>query len=299
MKDQADVLRNKMKQIQDRSNQEDKETKVIAIVSGKGGVGKTNFTVNFAIALQELKKNVLIFDLDIGMGNIDILLGRSTTYSVVDMLEKDIPIQDIMGSSETGITFISGGTGFTDIFEMDESKMNFFLAQLSVLEEKYDYILFDMGAGISNNSLQFLLSVNEIILITTPEPTSVTDAYATIKYIHAQDSTIPIYFLVNRVRTKQDGEVTMKNIRNVCSQFLQKEVTHLGNVPDDEVVWKAVRSQQPFLLSHPNSKPSIAIKETALLYMRGVSKDESSKGTLTNFVWKLRDFFQVKAGGQK
>ncbi|MDG5788171.1 MinD/ParA family protein [Evansella sp. AB-P1] len=294
MKDQADVLRNKMMQFQDRSNENNiKNTKVIAVVSGKGGVGKSNISVNFSLALQKLGKNVIIFDLDIGMANIDILLGKTTNFSIVDMLEKGFTIWDIIETGQEGLSFISGGTGLTELFQMTEEKMNYFLEQLSQLGQKYDYILFDMGAGISQSSIHFLLSVNELFLVTTPEPTSITDAYAMIKHINSQSNAIPIHLIVNRAKHKNDGVNTARNLSSVCLQFLNKEISHIATLPDDEIVWKGVRSQVPFILMSPKSKPSIAIHQAALQFIKNDgTKIMDEKVSLNTFVSKLKYLFQ-------
>ncbi|MDQ0253694.1 flagellar biosynthesis protein FlhG [Evansella vedderi] len=290
MKDQADVLRERMAYVRQGAI---KNTKVIAVVSGKGGVGKSNFVVNFAIALQQLNKKVLVFDLDIGMANVDILLGRTSFQSIVDMLEKDLNIREIIEDGPEGLTFVSGGSGLTELFEMNQQKIDIFIKQLFLLQQDYDYIIFDMAAGVSNDSLQFLLSAHEVILVTTPEPTSITDAYATIKYIHSQDKKLPISLVVNRIHDRREGPLTAENMAAVCSKFLGKEITHLSTIPDDEAVSKAVRSQTPFILKSPRAESSKAIKETAKSYI-GTTEIQSDKGgnSLHSFVDRFTSFFR-------
>ncbi|SDY71408.1 flagellar biosynthesis protein FlhG [Evansella caseinilytica] len=295
MKDQADVLRNKMMNYRNTAGEEAlKSTKVIAVVSGKGGVGKSNFVVNFGLALQESGKKVVIFDLDIGMANVDILLGMTTKFSIVDMLEKDLLIREIIGVGPNGLSFVSGGSGLTSLFEIDQQKLDFFLGQLASLEKEYDYILFDMPAGLSKNSIHFLLSAHEIFLVTTPEPTSITDAYATLKYIHLQDQDIPISVVVNKTRKKNDGLSTSRNLSLVCQRFLNKDIRLLGSIPDDEAVWRAVLSQQPFILMMPRSKPSLAVYEAAERYLNDGRRPQHERTSNQSFVSRLKRFL---AGG--
>ncbi|MBU9720338.1 MULTISPECIES: MinD/ParA family protein [Bacillaceae] len=290
MHDQAAILRNKMK---DFSNPpESINTKVIAVASGKGGVGKSSFTINFALALQEKNKKVLIIDLDIGMANVDIMLGLSATYSIVDMLEGSMPIHSIISSGPAGISFISGGSGLNELFQMDELKKNFFLQQLAMLSG-YEYILFDLGAGVTKDSLQFLMSAHEVFIITTPDPTSVTDAYGLIKYLHHEDKDIPLFLVVNRVRTKKEGQATANSVSRVCEQFLNKNINYLISIPEDDAVWKGVRSQSPFVLISPRAASSVAIFEAVNRFLYG-NGNEIKETSLTGFVTKLKSFFYTK-----
>src|SRR5690625_1210755 len=140
--DQASKLRQTM-----RSRRANRQAKTIAVVSGKGGVGKSNFTLNFALKLIEQKKSVLIIDLDIGMGNIDILLGLQSKHSIVQMYENNLPIHDIIEVGPNSISYIAGGSGLSKLFDLDEVKLNYFLNQFNKISTEYDYIFFDMGAG--------------------------------------------------------------------------------------------------------------------------------------------------------
>ncbi|MBU9714534.1 MinD/ParA family protein [Evansella tamaricis] len=285
MNDQAADLRVKMKRALDNS-EEKIETKVVAVASGKGGVGKSSFTINFALGLQNHGKKVLIIDLDIGMANVDILLGITSSYSIVDMLQDTLPIEEIIVEGPLGLSFVSGGSGLTEIFSMDQLKLDYFIQQISSLA-KYDYIFFDIGAGISINSLQFLLSAHEIFIITTPEPTAITDAYAMIKFIHLEDENIPLSLIVNRVRHYREGLSTATNVSNVCKEFLEKEIIHLISIPEDEMVWKGVRSQSPSIILAPSASSSLAIDEGVLRYLQGSDREET-RSSITGFITKLR-----------
>jgi len=289
--DQADALRNKINRAKNTSEKADeKNTKIIAVVSGKGGVGKSNFVVNFSLGLQKKEKQVLIIDLDIGMANIDILLGQSSSYSIVDMIEKEMSIWTVIEKGPLGLSYIAGGSGLSEIFEMNEEKADYFYRQIGSLEKEFDYIFFDMGAGVTNSSFHFLLSSHEVFLVTTPEPTSITDGYGMIKYIDSKEKELPISMIVNRTHSKKDGDHTSQNVLNVTKKFLNKDISLLATLPDDEVVWKAVRAQQPFLLFAPRSKPTGAIEKAVINYLDINRKSRTKEKTIHSFINKLKGF---------
>lgn len=291
MNDQADALRNKINRAKNTSEKADeKNTKIIAVVSGKGGVGKSNFVVNFSLGLQKKEKQVLIIDLDIGMANIDILLGQSSSYSIVDMIEKEMSIWTVIEKGPLGLSYIAGGSGLSEIFEMNEEKADYFYRQIGSLEKEFDYIFFDMGAGVTNSSFHFLLSSHEVFLVTTPEPTSITDGYGMIKYIDSKEKELPISMIVNRTHSKKDGDHTSQNVLNVTKKFLNKDISLLATLPDDEVVWKAVRAQQPFLLFAPRSKPTGAIEKAVINYLDINRKSRTKEKTIHSFINKLKGF---------
>ncbi|WP_026559333.1 MinD/ParA family protein [Bacillus sp. J37] len=281
--DQAQRLRERLKSLKT-------EAKSVAVMSGKGGVGKSNFSLNFSLALQQEKKRVLLFDLDIGMGNIDILLGESSAYSIVDFFNQDMLLSEIISSGPNGLDYISGGTGLGIIFSMDEEKFQRFLQQLGLLFKLYDYIVFDMGAGISEDSLRFLLSVDEIIVITTPEPTSMIDAYAAIKNVCVNNGTIPFTIVVNRAFNKKVGETTYKRLEQTINQFLKREVSLLGTIPDDSTIMKAVIDQKPFILFQPGCQASKALKMISQNYLEKKNTIEKIQEEAP-FISKLKHFF--------
>lgn len=294
MNDQAEALRNQLLFSEKKNENGNAETKVIAVVSGKGGVGKSNFVVNFALGMQKRNKNVLIIDLDIGMANIDILMGQSSAYTIVDMLEQEISIWSVIEKGPLDISYVAGGSGLRRLFEMNKEKADFFYRQIQSLESSYDYILLDMGAGATSSSLHFLLSSHEILLVTTPEPTSITDAYAMIKFICMEDREIPISMVINRAFSKREAEQTAKNIISVATKFLDKQIRYLAFLPNDEIVLKAVRLQQPFLLLAPNSKPSKAMVATVNIFLGSEENyDKGEKQDLRSFLSKLKGFIST------
>lgn len=261
MKDQAENLRRRLEARQNQSM-----AKTIAVLSGKDGVGKSNFSLNFSIALSQRGKKVLLFDMDIGMGNIDILIGEHSPCSIIDFFEKKCRLKDIIISGPGNISIITGGTGMTNLFSLDEDKYTRFNEEFSLLLANYDYILFDMGAGITKDSVKFLLCVDELVVITTPEPTSIMDAYSAMKYIHSVNKEIPFFLVCNRVFSSKDGKETINRLHNALVKFLGSEVVALGYLPDDRIVPKSVTKQMPFLLFDSEADVSKAIMDIASRY---------------------------------
>lgn len=282
-RDQAQKLREKLNQLRNTS-----EAKTIAVISGKGGVGKSNFALNFALSLTKKKKKVLLFDLDIGMGNIDILLGLTPKRSIVDLFEDDLTLDDIIEKGPESLSYIAAGSGLSEIFQFSEDKLDYFYQQLQELVQSYDYILFDMGAGVTNDSLHFILAANECFVVTTPEPTALTDGYAMIKHITQKHSELPMYLIVNKAFSHRAGENTMERMQNVVSQFLNKSIEPLGILPDDRVVTKAVTKQVPFISYDEKAKISQALTSMTNQYLeQNINIHEKVPFT---FVSKLKQF---------
>ena len=251
MNDQAEKLRNRLKM-----ETPAKEAKTLAVVSGKGGVGKSNFSLNFSISLAKKGFKVLLFDLDIGMGNIEILMGKNTSLSIADFLSGKSSMEEVIFQGPHGVEYISGGTGLSQLVRMDRDSVEYFTSSLSEVLRKYDYLIFDMGAGLNEETLSILLSVNEIFVITTTEPTSLMDAYATMKYIHLANSELPFYLVVNRAGSAKEGNDTMARLEDVLVKFLGRTPTKLGILPDDKTVQEAVKRQIPFTMFNERSQAS-------------------------------------------
>lgn len=286
MNDQAAVLREKVLKKHQNSL---RNCKTLAVLSGKGGVGKSNLSLNLSLALTKQKQRVLLFDMDIGMGNIDILIGQTASYTMVDLLEKKLSIQQIIKKGPHNLAYVAGGTGISSVFEWSPSDLAHLIQELNSLTNQYDYMIFDMGAGMSESVLKFLKAVDEMIVVTTPEPTSITDAYAAIKLAASYSVSAPVRLIINKTLSDKEGNETYERFNRAVQQFLNISISLLGIVPNDQAVQKAVNPQMPFLLQNPASKASIALIEMVSILIphdnRITAKNEGM------FIRRLKRFF--------
>ncbi|MCA1064547.1 MinD/ParA family protein (plasmid) [Rossellomorea sp. AcN35-11] len=281
MSDQAEKLRLKVQNMT-------KQAKVIAIVSGKGGVGKSTFSVNFALGLAQQHKKVLAIDMDIGFGNLDILMGLNSPNTISDVLKGTHKLEDIIEMGPKGISYIGAGSGLNELTKVEDFSFQSFTDQLEKLSESYHYILLDMGAGLTEESLKFILSADEVVAICTPEPTSIRDAYSMLKYITKLGGDIPFKIAVNRVHSKSEGKETYQKIKTALNKFLNKQVSLLGYIQQDDQVVKSIVNQSPIVLSNPNSKPARAIQDIVSKFLTG----EEVIDTKETFTSKLTRFFK-------
>ena len=237
------------------------KTRSIAITSGKGGVGKTNLSVNMAIAYAQMGKKVVLIDGDLGMANVNVLLNVIPQYNLMQVINKQKTLQEIILDTEFGIKFIAGANGFSKIANLTVEELEEFAKQFSELSNA-DIIIIDTGAGIANNVLQFVAAVDEVYVVTTPEPTAITDAYGIIKIITTEliDREINIKLLVNRVHSADEGKRISDRITTIVGQFLNYKVDYMGFVYDDPVVTASVLRQKPFMVVNPTSKPAQCVK---------------------------------------
>ncbi|MGL4523830.1 MAG: MinD/ParA family protein [Bacilli bacterium] len=263
--------------------------KVIGVLSGKGGVGKSNVSLNFALSLAQQGKSVLICDMDIGMGNVDLLLGITTQYSIVDVFERGIPLRDAMYTAPLGLHFISGGTGLNHFFSVNEQRMQQFIAQFEELTTEYEYIFFDFGASVTEIHLKFLYCVDEIFAVTTPEPPAITDVYAAMKHVVLQGGNCSIYLICNRSDSHQQGIEVLERLQLTLRRFLKKESITLGALPYDRTVSQAVTAQVPFLLYKEKSEVSRAMKKLVSSYIS--NEHHIPNQTSNGFVQKIRQLF--------
>ncbi|MDQ6419239.1 MinD/ParA family protein [Paenibacillus sp. LHD-117] len=282
MNDQAEALRYLVKQ-QGKSRT---DTRILTVTSGKGGVGKSNFSLNFALALRRLGKKVLVFDADIGMANIDVLMGTSSSYSLYHLLKQEKTIWDIIQLGTEGIHYIAGGSGFRDLLELSSEQVDRFATEVEKLHGEYDVILFDTGAGLSKETVRFISAAQETIVVTTPEPTSITDAYALIKMVKSMGIDANFKLIVNRASDAREGKDTAQKISLVASRFLDSELPSLGYIPDDVHVSKAVKKQVPFLVAFPTSEAALALGRIAESFLDIPATGEGNGG-VKGFLTKL------------
>ncbi|MBL4932945.1 MULTISPECIES: MinD/ParA family protein [Clostridium] len=237
-------------------------SKILTITSGKGGVGKSNIVINLAIELQKQGKKVLIFDADIGMGNDDVLMGIFPKHTLFDILNDEMSIDKVLVEGHMGVKLLSGGSGINRVEDLSEREREKFLDKIQKLDE-YDYILIDTGAGINRSVLAFISCCQELIVVTTPEPTSLTDAYSLLKATKHFKIKDKASVIVNKSLSFKEGQDTFNKFKSAIDRFLFLEVDYLGAVLEDRKLVQAVREQSPFTISYPNSDAARCIKDIA------------------------------------
>ena len=261
MEDQAAELRAMMQKINGGKGPSEHKTRVIAVTSGKGGVGKTNISVNLAIAFAQSGKRVILIDGDLGMANVNVLLGITPKSNLLDVITKKKKMSEIILNTELGIQFIAGANGFSRIANLSDDERDFFAEEFTTLSSA-DIIIIDTGAGVSDNVLRFVEAADEAYVVTTPEPTAITDAYGLIKIIATEfiSSQITMKLIVNKVHSADEGKRIAEKIIKVVAQFLNTPLEDLGFIYDDPTVFSSVLRQKPFIISQPNSKAAGCIK---------------------------------------
>ena len=240
---------------------------VIVITSGKGGVGKSNFVVNLAITLQKKGNKVLVFDADVGMGNDDVLMGIYPKYTMFDVINGK-EIEDIIEQGPAGVMLLAAGSGLNQVEDLQTEERENFLNKLESLEG-YDYIIMDTGAGINKSVLAFISCSEELVLLTTPEPTSLTDAYSLIKATSHFKIKDKANVVVNKTFTEEEGIQTFNKLKKAVDKFLDLDVTYLGAISDDRKLVKSVRDQVPFVIAYPNSDAAREIDIIAEKFING------------------------------
>ena len=258
MMDQAEILR----QLASKSSGLNEKSKIITITSGKGGVGKSNFVVNLAIALAKEGKKILLFDADIGMGNDDVLMGIYPKNSVLDLINGKLAIEDIIVNGPEGVKLLPGGSGLNNIEDLQQNQRDLFLKKIEILEG-FDYIFIDTGAGISRSVLAFIACSDEVILVTTPEPTSLTDGYSLLKAVDHFKIKDKASIVVNKILEKKEGDQTFSKFKMAVNRFLKLDVNFLGVVYEDRKLIMSVREQLPFVIGYPNCDAAKCIKTIA------------------------------------
>lgn len=262
--DQASQLRNVIKlQNQNQIN----TARVITITSGKGGVGKSNTAVNLAIQFRKLGKRVVIFDADFGLANVEVMFGAIPKHNLSDLIYHGMNIKDIITPGPMEIGFISGGSGIIGLNNLYREQIMYLIKCLSELNNLADVIIIDTGAGISDQVLEFVIASPEVLLVTTPDPSSLTDAYSLLKALYrnpnfsAQGSSLKV--IANKCISAEEGIALYEKLNSVVSQFLNGSLEYLGMIPQDTVLEKAVRAQKTVSLYDPKAKSAKAYEEIA------------------------------------
>lgn len=274
--DQADHLRKLMQQTDSKP-----KARVITVTSGKGGVGKTSISINLAIQLSRMGKKVVVFDADFGLANIEVMLGVRPQYNLADMMFRGKDLTDIITQGEEGISFISGGSGIQELASMNREQVMYLTSRLITLDKFADVVIVDTGAGISDSVLEFVLASTEVLLVATPEPTSITDAYALLKALNRKKEFVKedtsIKMISNRVESATEGQNLFEKMSVVSEKFLNIPISYLGSVPMDDQIPKAVMRQKPVSVINPEAPSSKAIRQIAQKILELDSEEVSDK----------------------
>lgn len=271
--------------IKKTDSESEKKCRVIAITSGKGGVGKTNITINMAIALAQLKQRVIIIDADLGTANVDVLMNLKAKHSLKDVINGEKEVLDVIMEGPGGVQLIPGGSGFLNLANLKKQELMQIISKIQVLEQYADYLLIDTGAGLNNNVISFILAADEVIVVTTPEPHAITDAYAIIKVMVEQSKKVKTSLIINRTDSSKEGLQVADKIQAVVKRFLSIDTSYLGSVLDDSNVRRGVKSVTPFIIKYPNTIASKNMVQVAKALLNEEAVAE------TSFFNKLRNIF--------
>ena len=288
MADQAESLRNL---VREKHHEEAKAqrplARVITVTSGKGGVGKSNTSINLAVQMKKMGKRVIILDADFGLANIEIMFGTVPKYNFSDLIYQGKNIKDIITWGPNEVGFISGGSGIAGMSDLGRDHLTTIIRNLAELDSLTDIIIIDTAAGISDVVLEFLVSSGEIILVTTPEPTSITDSYSLLKAVsrHArffkEDTKIRV--LSNRVDSDEEGRSLFTKLNAVVNRYLKLSISYLGSVPQDKALSDAVMQQTPVSIKSPKAPSAQAYERIATALLTGEEVKEVKKRGMAAF----------------
>lgn len=294
MSDQAEKLRLLAKSLQDKVQRQmfshPATCRVITVTSGKGGVGKTNLALALSLAFAMQKYRVILMDADMGLANVDVILGMVPKYNLSDVIKGKRSIGEIIHEGPKGLKIIPSASGIEELANLDAAALNRLLSEIAVLEQKFDYLVIDTGAGISRQVIAFILAAEEILLVTTPEPTALTDAYGLIKVFKKHNGKGRIRLIVNKVRSEQEGKEAAQRLSRVVSNFLKFDIGIAGYIPSDKAVEEAVRRNQSFIMAFPRAPASQKVMKIASLF--GDFTEEESHHGIEGFMKQIISYFQ-------
>lgn len=265
-------------------------SKVIVVTSGKGGVGKTNVTVNLALALAQRKQRVLVLDADLGLANVDIAMGLLPKYNLMHVLRGELSLEEIIVTGPLGVSVIASGSGIKELANLDDARRERLLLSLASLKRAYDWLVIDTSAGLGKNVLGFVLAADETLVVTTPEPTAMLDAYSMIKVIFQENPDAQVRLVVNMVRDDGEAREVSDKMTVLAHRFLGAAIAPLGYVVRDPKVGEAVREQTPLLMMYPSTPAARCIQTLALKLTDGRSGAPQTdlRGFFTRVVDLLR-----------
>lgn len=293
--DQAEKLRNIVKA--QEVSMSGGNTRLITVTSGKGGVGKSSVSVNLAVQFCKMGYRVIIFDADFGLANVEVMFGAIPRYNLSDVIYHGKQIEEIVVDGPMDVKFVSGGSGIAELSNLSKDNARYLATRLARLESMADIIIVDTGAGISDAVLEFVKASREVLLVTTPEPTSITDSYALLKaLVRSKDfdnEKTVINVVSNKVEDHAEGKLVFSKLTLVAEKFLNMKLKFLGYIPNDANVTKAVMQQKPVSMVYENSKASVAFK---LLAQNLMNDSEEEKKNRTGIAQVFLNIFRLKSG---
>lgn len=268
-----------------------KNSRMIAIASGKGGVGKSNIAVNLGLALQKNNKRVLLLDADLGMANIDVLLGLTTKYNLSHVLHGECSLTDALLQGPGGLDILPGTSGVEKLLNIDQRQAKRLISVSSQMGAVYDIILVDIGAGIHSSNINFISVCDEVLVVLTPEPTAIMDAYSLIKILYNHNLDCDIGLLINQVNSKQEGESVARRMKKVINDYLDIRVKLIGLIPFDNYIRQAVKKQKALLELYPGSKSGQAFLKAGEKLL-GFEKKGRIFASKEGFVSRLLNLFK-------
>lgn len=282
--DQATQLRNIIKA---NSVNYGPKARVFTVTSGKGGVGKSNVSINLAVKFSQMGKKVVILDADFGLANIEVMFGAIPKYNLADLIYKGKSIGEIITKGPLDVGFISGGSGIAGLTNLGRDYINYLIQNLAQLDTLYDVIIIDTGAGISDAVLEFLIASKEVLLVTTPEPTSITDSYSLLKALTRDPrfnrEHTEIKIVANKTENFEEGKQLYAKLSTVVSRYLKLPMKFVGVIPNDNQLVKAVMQQSPVSISAPTSKASLAFDDLAKTLMSDSDEMVYTKHGMSGF----------------
>lgn len=237
--------------------------KVLTVTGGKGGVGKTNIAANLAIALAQFGRRVMLLDADLGLANVDVLLGLQPRYTLADVLRGERALADVIVTGPGGVRVVPGASGLAELADLGTAGQAGLINAFSELTEDLDLLVVDTAAGISGSVLRFCAAASDVLVVVCDEPTSITDAYALIKVLSTEHGVTRFRIVTNMTHQGGDGRQLFEKLLRVTERFLQVTLDHAGSLPYDDRVWRAVQLQAPFVTAFPGSLAAAALKRLA------------------------------------
>jgi flagellar biosynthesis protein FlhG len=265
------------------------KTRIITIASGKGGVGKTSLTVNLAIALSKAGQKVMILDADLGMANVDIMMGLTPRYTLYDVLQGHKTLKEIIIEASPGVRIVPGCSGIFEAANIERYQREELIKELEEYSREMDFILIDTGAGISQVVLGFVAAADDVVIVVTPEPTSITDGYGIIKILSRFKLHKQVFLVINMANNIQEAQESARKIEIVAEKYLQINIKRLGVMYSDNSVKKSIKEMTPFIVKYPRSQVSQDVMQIA---NNIIEQKVGFHNGSTNFAQKLMSLFK-------